>query len=220
MLPNKTDNHYMLFFKQYKWLLPLLSFNIALVIIRMIRTQSIDFVFIPWNLFLAGIPLLFAYWLVNIQDKRTAWGTFCLWLLFFPNAMYIVTDLFHLHEYEKVPQWFDLLLLFSAALNGVLMGMASLRNAEKFLRKNIPAKLMPYTVYGLFLLCGYGIYLGRYMRWNSWDIVAQPFGLLLNIAHDIHHPLHNTQSWMLTGLFATWLFILYKYASQIIVKRH
>ncbi|WP_262497530.1 DUF1361 domain-containing protein [Flavipsychrobacter stenotrophus] len=144
---------------------------------------------------------------------------FFLWLLFFPNAMYIVTDLFHLNESTNVPKWFDLLLLFSAALNGVLMGMSSLYNIEQFLKKNISVKYVPVVVFSLLLLCGYGIYLGRYMRWNSWDIFTQPFGLLMNIAHDVKHPLRKTDSWMLSGLFATWLFILYRYATQVFSKK-
>lgn len=209
----------MKFFNQYKWLVPLLSFTAVVLLMRMVHTRTFNFFFIPWNLVLAGIPLVFSYWISKVEDKTTSWGLFFLWLLFFPNAMYIVTDLFHLNESTNVPKWFDLLLLFSAALNGVLMGLSSLYNIEQFLKKNISVKYVPVVVFSLLLLCGYGIYLGRYMRWNSWDIFTQPFGLLMNIAHDVKHPLRKTDSWMLSGLFATWLFILYRYATQVFSKK-
>ena len=203
------------FYKKYKWLLPLLGFTTVMLMARMIYTWSVMFAFIPWNLFLAGIPLAFSYLLVKTNDNVVAWCMFGLWLLFFPNAMYIVTDMFHLKENPDTPQWFDLLLLFSAALNGVIIGMLSLYNAEQFLRKNVPVKYVPLIVFSLFLLCGYGIYLGRYLRWNSWDIFTQPLLVLLDIKNDVRHPIRNNQSWMLSTLFATWLYILYKYIKRI-----
>ena len=203
------------FLRKYKWLLPLLAFTTAMLLIRMAYTWSITFAFIPWNLFLAGIPLAFSYLLIKTKDNAVAWFMFGLWLLFFPNAMYIVTDMFHLKENGAAPQWFDLLLLFSAALNGVIIGMLSLHNAEQFLRSNLPVKYVPAILFGLFLLCGYGIYLGRYLRWNSWDIFTQPFLVLLDIKKDVRHPIRNNQSWMLSSLFATWLYILYRYLKQV-----
>lgn len=207
----------MQFIRRYNWLLPMLSFSVVLLLMRIIHTESIHFLFIPWNLFLAVLPLVFSHWLQKTTDKLSAWCMFGLWLLFFPNAMYIVTDLFHLHESDDVPQWFDLLLLFSAALNGVLMGMVSLYNIEQFLRKKMTARYIHLALFSMFLLCGYGIYLGRYLRWNSWDLFTQPFGLLLTIAQNVRHPRHNIEIWLLTGLFATWLYLLYRYASKVVV---
>ena len=209
----------MKFTQRYNWLVPMLSFSIILLVMRAIHTRTFMFWFIPWNLLLAGLPLVFSHWLNKATDKLSSWCIFGLWLLFFPNAMYIVTDLFHLHESEGVPQWFDLLLLFSAALNGVLMGMTSLYNAEQFLKRKIASRYIHPALFSIFLLCGYGIYLGRYLRWNSWDIFTQPFGLLLSIAHSVRRPHRSIETWMLTGLFAVWLYLLYKYATKAITSR-
>lgn len=209
----------MSFKHKYKWLLPMLSFPITLILMRVIHTRTITFAFLPWNLFLAFLPLVFSHWLQKTSDKLSAWCMFGLWLLFFPNAMYIVTDLFHLYDSDTAPRWFDLLLLFSAALTGVLMGMSSLSNIEKFLRGKLHPKLLHVAIFGIFLLCGYGIYLGRYLRWNSWDIFTQPFGLVLDIAHDVRHPFRAMETWALTSLFATWLFLLYRYGRPALYRK-
>lgn len=199
------------FVKKYSWLLPSLMFTCVLLLVRVAYTRSFFLLFIPWNMFLAGVPLLFSYMLLKVKDKFVSWGMFALWLLFFPNSMYIVTDLFHLGEGYTMPLWYDLLILFSAALNGIIMGLISLRNAERFLRRSFSPRLLPFFLFGLFLLCGYGIYLGRYLRWNSWDIFMQPHLLLWDIMQDILHPFRNNKSWMVSSLFAVWMHILYGY---------
>lgn len=209
----------MKFRHKYNWLLPMLSFPLILLLMRIIHTRTISFAFLPWNLFLAFLPLLFSHWLHKTQDKISALCMLGLWLLFFPNAMYIVTDLFHLHDSASVPQWFDLLLLFSAALTGVLMGMTSLYNVERYLQTKLSARQLHMVIFGTSLLCGYGIYLGRYLRWNSWDVFAQPFGLLLDIAHDVRHPFRAIDTWALTSLFATWLFLLYRYGRPTLFRK-
>ncbi len=199
------------FYKKYKWLAPMQLFIAGLLMARILRTHTIMFAFIPWNLLLAAIPLYLSYRLNKTTDRRMPWVYLAAWLLFFPNAMYIITDIFHLRERPDVPQWYDLLILFSAAISGVIMGFLSLQNVEQFLRRNISYKLVPWAVLFFFLLCGYGIYLGRYLRWNSWDIITQPISLLLDVKQDVLHPVRNNQCWMLSGLFGVWLHVLYRY---------
>ncbi len=201
----------MTFYKKYKWLAPMQLFIAGLLVARMLRTHTIMFAFIPWNLFLAVIPLYLSYQLNKTTGKRTPWLYLATWLLFFPNAMYIITDIFHLKERTDVPQWYDLLILFSAAISGVIMGFLSLQNVEQYLRRKVNYKLVPWAVLSFFILCGYGIYLGRYLRWNSWDIVAQPVSLLIDIKQDLLNPVRNNQCWMLSILFGIWLHVLYRY---------
>ena len=147
-----------------------------------------------------------------------------VWLLFFPNAMYIITDIFHLKEHPDVPQWYDLLILFSAAISGVIMGFLSLQNVEQYLRRNISYKLVPWVVLSFLILSGYGIYLGRYLRWNSWNIITQPISLLVDIKQDVFHPIRNNQCWMLSVLFGVWLHVLYRYfkkfGREVIFRRN
>ena len=207
------------FLKTFSWLLPMLAFTGSLLAVRMMYTHSHTFLFIIWNLFLAGLPLLFSSLLGRVDHSATRWLLLGLWLLFFPNAMYIVTDLFHLKERTDIPQWYDLLILFSAAITGVIMGLASLQDVEVFLAARLNARRVSAVVFLLFLLCGYGIYLGRYLRWNSWDIFTSPIMVLGDIARDIIHPRRYRQSWMVTGLFATWLWIFYRYFKNIGVTK-
>ncbi len=203
------------FISKYNWLKPALLFTLTLIVCRMVYSLSVIFLFIPWNLLLAAVPLFFSYKLNTAQTEKRGYAFLALWLLFFPNAMYIMTDLFHLKQREGVPLWYDLLILFSAATTGIIMGFVSLLNVERYLQKKIPARYISWAIFGFFMLCGYGIYLGRYLRWNSWDIVAQPSGLLSDVLYDFVHPFRNRECWILTLLFGVWMHILYKYFKRI-----
>jgi uncharacterized membrane protein len=203
------------FLKTYRWLLPMLLFTGALLIGRMVHSRSFQFMFIPWNLFLALVPLVFSYKLSKSTSKMAQCIYLCLWLLFFPNSMYIVTDLFHLKVRPHVPQWYDLLILFTAAINGLIMGFLSLRDVEQHLHPKINRRYLPVILLSLFCLCGYGIYLGRYLRWNSWDIVTDPLSLLWDVKDDVFHPFRNIQAWMLSSLFGIWLYIMYVYFKRV-----
>jgi uncharacterized membrane protein len=196
------------FLKKYQQLFISVIFTLLLIGCRVMITGGFTFLFIPWNTFLAIVPLFFSYKLRNAQG-RTAWLYAALWLLFLPNAMYIVTDLFHLRVRENVPYWFDLLILFSAAVNGLIAGFISLYNTECWLKDFLPGKSRHLFSFGIMLLCAYGIYLGRYERWNSWDVLAQPFALFADIANDIVHPLRNKHCWLLTFIFGAWMHLVY-----------
>ncbi len=203
------------FLKTYRWLQPMLLFTAALLLGRMIHSRSFQFLFIPWNLFLAMVPLYFSYRLGMAKSKIAGWIYLCLWLLFFPNSMYIVTDLFHLRVRPHIPQWYDLLILFTAALNGLIMGFLSLRDVEQYMLPRVSKKYLPMILLFIFCLCGYGIYLGRYLRWNSWDIVTDPVSLLWDVKDDVFHPFRNIQCWMLSSIFGVWLYILYMYFKKV-----
>lgn len=204
----------MKFYHAYKWLMPSLIFSTVLIILRAIHTKDIYGMFLCWNLFLALLPLYFSY---KARHSLRLWVTLLwmgLWLLFFPNAIYIITDIFHLDDNAKLARWFSLVLLTSAALNGLIYGLLSLRNIELRLRKIIPAQYIRFIIFGLLLLCGYGIYLGRYLRWNSWDIIASPIALGSDIAQHLIHPFRHAHIWQLTLVFAVWMYILYVFIGR------
>jgi uncharacterized membrane protein len=203
------------FIRKYQWLKPALLFTFSLLLCRIVYSQSFVFLFIPWNIFLAIVPLYFSYQLNRIRTDKGAYAYLALWLLFFPNAMYIVTDLFHLRPRVDVPLWYDLLILLSAAITGVIIGFMSLLEVERFLQRKIPARYVPRIISGFFVLCGYGIYLGRYLRWNSWDILMQPGSLAADIVCHIIHPFRNMECWILTVLFGLWMHIMYRYFKGI-----
>jgi uncharacterized membrane protein len=186
------------------------GFSFLLYAFRVWYTGSFLFLFIPWNLFLAWLPLMFSS---MIKDAQLSWKNcllFGLWLFFFPNSPYLITDLFHLQERAGVPLYYDLVLLFMAAWNGLLMGLYSLRNIEQLLLKRFSATKVRPMILSFFVLCGFGIYLGRYDRYNSWHLVTQPFDLLQGILSKIISPASHPRAWAVTILFAVVLLLIYE----------
>ena len=177
---------------------------------RAFYTGSLTYFFYPWNLFLATVPLFFSGLLLK-QKTLNYKSIFLLglWLLFLPNAPYLVTDIFHYQERPPVPMWFDLMLVVSGAWNGVLLCMISLLRVERFLRTRYKSRFIDAIMFVLLLLCGYGIYIGRYLRYNSWDIISDPFSLAADIVSMIFHPFENGYAWGMTLCYAVFITFLY-----------
>jgi uncharacterized membrane protein len=188
--------------------------SVALVLARMAWTGHVkEHFFLIWNLFLAWLPLVFALLACRKFDQtaRSSWsfhGLALAWLLFFPNAPYIFTDLIHLtrrfHSF-----WVDLVLILSCALTGLVLGFLSL-----FLMQGVVARLYGRTLSWVFVaivagLSGFGIYLGRFLRFNSWDVVVKPFALWRGIGNWAADPLAHSNSYAFPVLFALFLFIAY-----------
>ncbi len=130
-------------------------------------------------------------------------------MLFFPNAPYILTDLIHLKPRFDVPFWFDLVLLLTFAWNGVLLGYKSLHNIQKIIQQLYgKTKALAFVVFCLFI-SGYGIYLGRFERFNSWDILAQPYSLIYEIKETILHPFEHYHTYGVTLFFGVFLTLGY-----------
>src|SRR6478735_7365509 len=112
-----------------------LGFTLVLLAGRVFYTETVMYFFYPWNLFLALVPVFFSGLL--LKQKTLNYKSillFGLWLLFLPNAPYLVTDIFHFEERAPVPFWFDLMLVVSGAWNGILLCMISLFRVERFLK--------------------------------------------------------------------------------------
>lgn len=186
------------------------GFSLLLYIFRVWYTGSFLFLFIPWNLFLAWLPLWFSSMIKDANVSGRNISLFCLWLLFFPNSPYLITDLFHLQERPGIPLYYDLVLLFMAAWNGLLMGLFSLRNIEQLLLKRFSAVHVRPMILSFFVLCGFGIYLGRYDRYNSWHLVTQPFDLIQGILSKVISPASHPRVWAVTILFAVVLLLIYE----------
>ncbi len=158
-------------------------FTLSLVSFRIIQTDSIVFIFLFWNLFLALISLGISQLLVFQKSKINLFsiGLAIVWLLFYPNAAYLITDLVHLKQRTGIPFWYDTMILFSAAFNGLMIAYYSLSQMMEWLELNGHKMLSRiFNVLSIFL-CSIGIYIGRFLRWNSWDIFHQP----LKIVEDI-----------------------------------
>ena len=191
---------------------------VALLLGRMWVLWSWGYIFLLWNLFLAWIPL----W--TVQFCRDAWqkqrvgksgllAGLAVWLLFFPNAPYLITDLIHLRGAPETTLWFDGLLIFTFAMSGLLTGLYSLLWVQRLVVRTWGVVWAWVGVPICLVLAGYGVYLGRFGRWNSWDIVSNPLGLLRYVSRSFFNPLaiQTTFAFSLLLLLtyaAFWLFSL------------
>jgi uncharacterized membrane protein len=185
------------------------GFTILLLLFRVFYSGELMFIFFGWNLFLAAIPLAVNVLLSKAKNKKIQWLLFALWLLFFPNSLYIITDLLHLKERYPVPLWFDIVLVFSAAFNGLIIAYTSLRHTELFLRSKFNRLKSNMIICVCLFVSSFGIYLGRYLRWNSWDILTDPFGLMLQVTDRIFNPFEHPRTWGMTIVFTIFFSIYY-----------
>jgi uncharacterized membrane protein len=186
-----------------------IGFSILLLILRIIATGELTYIFLAWNLFLAWIPFALSQQLGHMKKRWPIFLVLAAWLLFLPNAPYIITDFLHLKQRLPVPYWYDILLLFSAALNGLLLGLASLVTVEKFLIGRYGKRWTGFIVLCSFFLCAFGIYIGRYLRWNSWDIILNPDQVAFDLVKRIINPFDHIQTWSVTILFGCFLYVIY-----------
>jgi uncharacterized membrane protein len=184
---------------------------VALVALRICIARQGYFAFLVYNLLLASLPLVFAFSFATIDRARWATRAACFagWFLFFPNAPYMLTDLMHLGRKPGAPLWFDLLLLLSFAFVALALGFCSLA----IVQKRIAARLTPGIAWlmsvGMLFLSAFGIFLGRFLRWNSWDVVARPFALLTAIGDSMFNPAENAKTWGFTLGFGMLLTLMY-----------
>jgi uncharacterized membrane protein len=154
--------------------------------------------FLVWNLFLAWVPLGLAVVVERLRDlgpgqrrTRVAFAAGAgAWLLFFPNAPYIVTDLIHLHhDRGERALLADGAVIAAFALTGLLLAFASLRRMQRLVVERFGASAGWALVAAVSLLTGAGVYLGRVLRWNSWDLLSRPDALLTDLVAPLGDPL-------------------------------
>lgn len=173
---------------------------ILLLSFRIKYTNTSYFLFLVWNLFLAGIPFLLSTYLLSISNisKTKVAFTSILWLLFLPNAPYIVTDLYHLRLSAAHLVWLDALVIFSFAGVGVLLFYISLCDMYSVWCKLITKQFAVSLIYCTCFLSGFGIYLGRFLRYNSWEILSNPIPLLQDCLAFFLAPKTHSDFWAFT----------------------
>ena len=186
-------------------------FSIGLMAFRIIYTGHILFAFLAWNLFLAFVPYAISKRMAqtNAISKAKFLLYVFIWLMFIPNAFYIITDLFHLDMNEDVPLWYDLALLLSFAWSGILFAIVSVRQMEKLFERTFNKKFDLFFVVPVMALNGLGIYIGRYLRFNSWDVIANPFQLMNDIVYLFVHPIRNRFDWSMIVCYTILLTLIY-----------
>ena len=167
-----------------------------------------------WNLFLAWIPFFFSVMAAGAYRvfPRSWWMLLfpgALWLAFFPNAPYIVTDFLHLRQRPPVPLWYDIGLLTTFAWTGLFLAIASLRTMQKLVKAHV-GWFIGWLFAALALaLGGLGLYLGRFSRWNSWDLLLQPKEILAEVAYRFVNPFSNLRFFGFTFMFTAFLLVCY-----------
>jgi uncharacterized membrane protein len=192
---------------------------ITLVVLRIHFTSHITFIFLIWNIFLALIPYGISTLLVLYHDRiKSKWLLIIpvvAWLLFFPNAPYILTDLFHLRRRPDVPFWYDLALVLFFVWNGLMLGYASVMDIQSIITNKFNVWIGWAIALSSLVLGSYGIYLGRYLRWNTWDIISSPTGLFLDIIGHFTDPLAHQRTFGVTLIFSLFLILGYLLLLQI-----
>ncbi|HTP58155.1 MAG TPA: DUF1361 domain-containing protein [Spirochaetia bacterium] len=164
------------------FLLALSVYCVALCAFRFLYAASSSYLFLIWNLALAFFPWLVTSVAVlrDVKSRAAILLIAAVWLLFFPNCLYILTDLIHLHRTESAPLWLDLILVLSFAWAGLCFGFVSLMDIEHFLRKrfNADRRMVAVLSVCMIYLAAFGVYVGRFWRWNSWDLLGNPADLM------------------------------------------
>jgi uncharacterized membrane protein len=195
-------------------------FVLGMLAVRMLYTGTRVHGWLAWNLFLAWIPFLLALLLYQRARAGASWRVLAplglLWLAFFPNAPYLITDLKHIGHGAQVPVLYDVLLLSAAAWLGLLLGLTSLFLVHGVARRLVGTLDAWALVVAVLALSSFGIYLGRVQRWNSWDLVVHPTSIGDQIGSGLLHPLSHPRPLGLTVLLTAFLLasylVLYSFA--------
>lgn len=187
----------------------LLAWCAALLALRSAYARNGTFLFLLWNLFLAAVPFVAAEVFARTKWAVGRWVAFVAWLLFLPNAPYIVTDFIHLRARPPVPLWFDVLVLISCAGTGLLLGYGSVMLVQRVIVRRWSVRVGWMVACFSLILSAFGIYLGRFVRFNSWEVITDPVPLFVDIANRLMNPLAHPRTFAVTILYGVALLLGY-----------
>lgn len=185
-----------------------------LILGRIILFHSFSLVYMFWNLFLACIAFMISsILLLHQHEGKLTKPLFVIggifWLLFLPNSFYLITDLIHMGYGRSVPIFYDVFMLFSAGLAGVLIGIYSMLHIDKVLNSRYSKNTSFIIITIIMFLTSFGMYLGRFLRFNSWDMFTVPHVLLKQTFELIAHPARNIGAYGYITLFFFFIAISY-----------
>lgn len=202
---------------------------VGLVLARVLWTGKLHYAFLVWNLWLAWLPLMLSVLTLRIAEasprfipgSEAGWrlrpgpgdarllASFMAWLLLFPNAPYILTDLVHLTRRFSGHFWVDMVLILCCAITGLVLGFLSLYLLHGFVAQRCGRIVSWCFVAVVTGLSGFGVYLGRFLRFNSWDVVARPQTVAKGVWVWITDPFAHSTTGAFPLLFAFLLFLSY-----------
>ncbi len=180
---------------------------------RALYSRETTFLILIWNLFLAYIPFFISS-LIKIRtgSQKSGSPTFVavvVWFIFFPNAPYILTDFFHLYQREGIPLWFDLVILALFAWNGMIIGFLSLKDMQQMVELKYSRKFGWLFVLVVLIAGSFGVYMGRFLRYNSWDVVVIPTCLARDMTGIVLSPVQHKNAFGMTAGMALFLITSY-----------
>lgn len=185
-----------------------------LVALRISWTGQVRYKFLLWNLFLAWIPLVFAFLATHAWHRSQSaknWQATLAglgWILFFPNSSYILTDIIHLVGPLYRHFWVDLVLILTCAFTGLMVGFVSLFLMHSLVRRTAGPFLAWVFIAGAAILSGAGVYVGRFLRFNSWDVFVKPVSVLESVTSWVSNPQAHPSAYF-PLLFAAFVFLSY-----------
>jgi len=170
--------------------------------------------FLPWNLFLAWIPYLSALVAAYLHERYPRYWIYLivpggLWFTFFPNAPYLITDLVHLQTHLSITIWQDIVLLVASVWTGLFLAVFSLRTMQGIVQRFTGPIISWLFVALIFVLSGVGVYLGRFFRWNSWDLLFHPTAILVHVHELLATPFDNLRATSFVLQIASFMLVCY-----------
>lgn len=191
----------------------LVAWCMALLVARAVYSGEVRFAFLVWNLFLALVPVgmaLVLRWVAAVKGHLALQAALlAAWLAFLPNGPYLVTDFIHLWSRPPVPLWFDVAMLSSFAATGALLCYNSVADVETVIGRRFGTMWGSAVALGSLALCGVGIYLGRFLRWNSWDLLTSPANIGRDALGAFADPLAEPRAWAVPVIYGLGLVIGY-----------
>ena len=217
----------MLLGKSYKTIFPLLAIPVLsaflLLAVRVVATDSTRYLFLVWNLLLGLFPL-FVLVLHSIYLKKHSWqslGSLLLvfiFIAFLPNSFYIMTDYTHLRGASEINVNYDILMINAFVFAGLIWGYCATSQFHRELRMRLPEMQSTIIMGLIFLAISFAIYLGRFVRWNSWDILLQPAAIIFDVSEQVVNPNVHSNAYLYTSAFFIVLFSVHYTLWRLIRK--
>lgn len=214
MAKQTVDNKRLMPYRFIGSLLLISAISIGMLLTRIADSDSGRYSFLIWNLVLAAVPPALAWWLAD-RIRQYGWlkwqqvALSLLWLVFLPNSFYLVTDLIHLQSNFEADLLFGITILMSFIMAGLIFGFLSVFYIHREIVKRLGEGYSYLIVGAIFLLVSFAVCLGRYTRWNTWDILLRPAGLLFDVSDRLINPTIHLQTYQTTLTLFLLLFSSY-----------
>lgn len=194
--------------------------SVILFFIGALANRELAFDYLLWNLLLAWLPLLVVAALLKTlrRYRWSSWRPFCLtllWLVLLPNSFYMISDFVHIQDVTRHTLLYDVVMFTSFIFTAALVGFSSLYLVHVQLRRRLSLRASSILIAVILFLCSFAIYLGRDLRWNSWDVIANPAGILFDVSDHLIHPARHGDMFTTTLYFFVLLGSLYVVGWQL-----